>query len=228
MAGSQNFRSAFNGFNREDVVHYLEYINSKHTNLINQLSEEAENLREKLSVAADAIASDSARAEKIIALEAEREELKQQLEEARAAAEAADVARAVLEEECVSLREQLDAAAAAEAQAREKCAQLEEQLQSRPAAVSTSTVQKELEAYRRAERLERIARERADQIYRKTNGVLADATLKVEQVSSDIGGIADQVVEQLQQLQQAVIGSKQALQDAAAVMYTIHPEDEED
>ena len=31
MASSQNFRTAFNGFNREDVVHYLEYINTKRT-----------------------------------------------------------------------------------------------------------------------------------------------------------------------------------------------------
>ena len=28
MSTPQNFRSAFNGFNREDVVHYLEYISA--------------------------------------------------------------------------------------------------------------------------------------------------------------------------------------------------------
>lgn len=55
MSNSQNFRSAFNGFNREDVVHYLEYLNSKHTSLVNQLSQEADNLRQKLNLAADAI-----------------------------------------------------------------------------------------------------------------------------------------------------------------------------
>lgn len=45
MAAPQNFRSAFNGFNREDVVHYLEYINTKHNNLVNQLTAENEELR---------------------------------------------------------------------------------------------------------------------------------------------------------------------------------------
>ena len=70
-----NFRSAFNGFNREDVVHYLEYLNSKHNNLVNQLSEEAENLRQKVTLAAEAVAADSSRAEQIVALEAEKEEL---------------------------------------------------------------------------------------------------------------------------------------------------------
>jgi FKBP-type peptidyl-prolyl cis-trans isomerase (trigger factor) len=69
MANSQNFRSAFNGFNREDVVHYLEYLNSKHNNLVNQLSEEAENLRQKVTLAAEAVAADSSRAEQIVALE---------------------------------------------------------------------------------------------------------------------------------------------------------------
>jgi uncharacterized UPF0146 family protein len=85
----------------------------------------------------------------------------------------------------------------------------------------------ELEAYRRAERTERMARERADQVYRKTNGVLAEASLRVDQVATDIGGIADQVVQQLQMLQQAVTGSKQALNDAVSVMYAIRPESEE-
>ena len=45
MAAPQNFRSALNGFNREDVVHYLEYINSKHTHQINQLTSENQELR---------------------------------------------------------------------------------------------------------------------------------------------------------------------------------------
>ena len=231
MSNSQNFRSSFNGFNREDVVHYLEYLNSKHTSLVNQLSQEADNLRQKLNVAADAIASDSSRAERITALEAENQELKTRLEEA-------DAARAAAEAECEALRQQLADAPAAPvcdsseaaslrsqlSLALEKCANLEVQLQAKTAAAN---VEKELEAYRRAERIERLARERADQLYRQTNGVLADASLKVDQVAADIGGIADQVVAQLQMLQQAVSGSKQALQDAADVMYTLRPKLEE-
>ena len=48
MSTPQNFRSAFNGFNREDVVHYLEYINTKHNNQISQLSAENQELRTAL------------------------------------------------------------------------------------------------------------------------------------------------------------------------------------
>ena len=200
MANSQNFRSSFNGFNREDVVHYLEYLNNKHNSLINQLTTEADYLRQKLSAAADAITSDSACTERIEALEA-------QLAESQAA-------RAALEAECADLRAQLAAAQEANAQ-----------VQAAP--TPSSTVMMELEAYRRAERLERMAQERADQIYHKTNGVLAEASVMVDQVATDISGVADQVVQQLQLLQQTVTGSKKALQDAAAVMYAIRPQTEE-
>jgi len=48
MAAPQNFRNAFNGFNKEDVVQYLEYINTKHNNQVNQLTTEMEELRTKL------------------------------------------------------------------------------------------------------------------------------------------------------------------------------------
>ena len=47
MAAFQNFRSAFNGFNREDVVHYIEFLNSKHAADLNQLNAELEYLRKK-------------------------------------------------------------------------------------------------------------------------------------------------------------------------------------
>lgn len=206
---SQNFRSAFNGFNREDVVRYLEYLNSKHSALINQLTEEAENLRQKLKLAADAIAADSARAERIAALEEENAALKAQLEEAQQGKAASDAARQALEAECIRLKEQLA-----------------NQPEVPAAPVREESADRELEAYRRAERTERLARERADQLYRRTNGVLADATVKVDQVAADIGTIADQVMTNLQQLQLAVTGSKQALQEAADLMYTIRPEED--
>ena len=48
MSAPQNFRTAFNGFNREDVVRYLEYINNKHNAQVNQLTEENAVLRAQL------------------------------------------------------------------------------------------------------------------------------------------------------------------------------------
>ena len=38
MAANQHFRTAFRGFNREDVVHYIEYLNNHYTRQLDDLS----------------------------------------------------------------------------------------------------------------------------------------------------------------------------------------------
>ena len=43
MAGIQNFRSALSGFNREDVVHYIEYLNQQHNSQLEQLNTQLQN-----------------------------------------------------------------------------------------------------------------------------------------------------------------------------------------
>ena len=196
MAVPQNFRSAFNGFNREDVVHYLEYINTKHTNQINQLTAENQELR--------AAAQQPAR------------DLQELVDS--------------LQAQCAELTALLDAEKAANAELTGKlealelrCRELEEAKVSAPADSISALASEELETYRRAERIEREARERADLVYYQANGVLSEATAKVEGISADITDMADQVMRQLTQLQMAVSSSKQALQDATSIMNTIRP-----
>ena len=46
------------------------------------------------------------------------------------------------------------------------------------------------------------------------------------EVACEIGEMADHVVEQLKLLQQAVLGSRQALADAAETMYALRPQGE--
>ncbi len=48
MAEFQNFRSAFNGFNREDVVRYIEYLNNRHTCEKNQLKTQLQTVQSQL------------------------------------------------------------------------------------------------------------------------------------------------------------------------------------
>ena len=48
MAEFQNFRSALGGFNREDVVRYIEYVNAKHAAQINQFKTELQTLQAEL------------------------------------------------------------------------------------------------------------------------------------------------------------------------------------
>ena len=87
MAELQNFRSAFHGFNREDVVHYIEYINNQHNTQVNQLNTQLQALQadlENLNCAAAreeaCKAALAASEEKCAALEAELEALRAQLD----------------------------------------------------------------------------------------------------------------------------------------------------
>lgn len=191
MAAPQNFRSAFNGFNREDVVHYLEYINAKHTQLVNQLTSENQELR---AAADKPVVEDQS--ELVASLQAQIAELNAQLEEEK--------------NRCAELTGKLEAM---EAQG-EAAAPVE--------TISTLATE-ELEAYRRAERIEREARERSELVYFQANSVLTEASAKVDTIANDITDMADQVMRQLTQLQISVSSSKQALQDAASIMGTIRP-----
>lgn len=230
MAAPQNFRSAFNGFNREDVVHYIEYLNAKHSAELNQLNAELELLRTKPDTAGDL----SAIQEQLIAAESERDELQQQLTDQQSAMEelqsqledaltkpADSSPNQELEARCASLERQLQSAIAAQVKA-------ETERDTAKAQAASRNMEQELEAYRRAERTERIAKERAELVYRQANGALADATVKVDEAFAQIGDLSDQVSAQLAQLQTAVRSSKQALSDAANTLYTIRPGSTED
>lgn len=105
-----------------------------------------------------------------------------------------------------------------------RCIQLEEAL-SQAQATPSSVSNQELETYRRAERAERMAQERAQQIYQQANATLADATAKAESAAAVIGSVADQVNDQLRQYQQTVLDTKATFQDAVAALYTISAEE---
>lgn len=164
MAGMQNFRSALGGFNRSDVVNYIEYLNTQHNVQIAQLNTQLQNAQEALA--------------KAQSMPQNHSELVAQLEAAQA-----------------------------------RCVELEAALAAKGAPTDS-----ELEAYRRAERVERMAQERAAQIYDKANAVLADATVKVEAASDGIKTVAVQVAEQIK-------NAEQQLQDAVSAMYAIRPEE---
>ena len=187
MSAPQKFRSALNGFNREDVAGYLEYLNSKHSAQVNQLTSEADFLRTKLESAQSA----DDQTDLISALEAERDELRAQVEELTA-----------------------------------RCATLEAQLQTagNSSAAATPAPAEELEIYRRAERTERMARERADLIYRQTNGILNEASVRVNDMAAQVVPIADQILLQISQLQNTVNTAKQSLQDAVVIINTLRPD----
>ena len=202
MSAPQNFRTSFNGFNREDVVRYLEYLNSKHHAQMNQLSGEVDYLRHQLEQYQD----EPTIAAEMDALRTQCASLQAQLDESLSI-------RKALEARCNGLDAELAEAIAAKKQAEEAHT------------ASYCHVEQELEAYRRAERMERMARERAEQVYSLTNGILADASAQVDGVADQIGNLADTVMLQLEQLKGVVGSSKEALKSASESLYSLRPEE---
>ena len=172
MASVKTFRTALGGFNREDVVRYIEYMNNKHNAEVEQLKTQLQNAQEALAKADNT------------ALEAKL-----------AAAEA----------QCAELEA--------------KCAELEAQAVSGIPAVA-ALPDDELEIYRRAERAERLARDRASQIYAQANAALADATVKVEAISDTMNDLCNQ-------FDAKMADGKKQLQEAVASLYAIRPEEDE-
>ncbi len=214
MAVSLNFRSAIGGFHKEDVVHYIEYMNTRHTGQVNQLQSEMEELRAKIAKLESA---PDLRGE-VAALKAAMEEsealLTQKEQENEQQAIAHGEAVAQLQAQIADMTAQRDAA----------LAQIEEVKAQQADAAARELAAMELEAYRRAEQAERSAKLRAEQIYQQATGTLAQATTQVDNAALQYKQIAEAVGTQLVQLQQALDGSKNALLDAATTMYAIRPD----
>ena len=223
MAEQKSFRSAFNGFNREDVVHYIEYLTAKHKAQVNQLPSEAAFLKSKLAEAQDAPPAESIDTEELEQMRQQNISLLEQVELLNREKSELEGQRDAALAENARLQSEIAEALAAAAQAEVGRSDALQQLK-----VQSSNANAELEAYRRAERTERRAQERAQQLYQQANGALADATVKVDEAAGQISELTEQCISQLQQLQAAVAGSKAALKDAAETMYTIRPEGDEE
>lgn len=213
MEQPQNFRSAFNGFNREDVVRYLEYLNAKHASTYTQLTGELHALRQKLETPDDgALAQLQTRCAELENALAAEQAVKEQ-----AIQRAAELEQQVLtlQQEKAELEQQTEDARKFQQTAQARCTELEAQ------------ANRELEAYRRAERAERVARERADRIYSHTNGLLSEATVLVDDAAKEIDTVSQEILRNMDILRTAVEKSRAAMKDASAAMFQIRPDEEE-
>ena len=175
----QNFRKSIGGFNREDVVSYIEFINNRHNTQLNQLKAELKTVREELEIARQDTAA------------------KTELEAVRAQLEAALAEKA----EADALRAQITA--------------LKAELETRASG--------ELEAYRRAERVERNAKERVTQIYVQVNASLEQVAGTSEAAAEQIAQVVDSFSTQIAEMQAALEQSKQSIRTVADTVKAIRP-----
>lgn len=115
-----------------------------------------------------------------------------------------------------------------------RAAQLEQALaDAQTAAKATAVVPQdlaaqELAAYRRAERVERMAVARARDIATQASGVLHDTTARVDEDAVELSNMFDQLTAQFEQLRSRMIASKSTLKDAVTAMHTIATAEDED
>lgn len=179
---TETFRTSLNGFNRTDVVQFIQKMTTNHEKELKTLREE----NEKSSEALELLRDDQAR------LEAQNAELTEKL----AALEAQNAA---LEAQNAELTEKL-AAKAAEPSPAPAAA---------PAApVSAQIAEHELAAYRRAEGMERKARERAEATTKLLKGVFAKATDRLNAGSAEFAAAAEKFRADYEHMQQLLADAK--------------------
>ena len=224
MASIQNFRSALNGFNRDDVIHYLEYANGKHEQEVAQLNEQIAELQVELEQVRDQAPA---------ACDADSEELLQRIDELEQENEALRACQPVGDdccengsEETGALRQELESRSAEIAALQETIAQLNKELEAQEHHAPVSSTDEELAAYRRAERTERLAQNRAAQLYDLANGVLADSAAELDIAVDDLQKVTEDTLAQIQTLQLAVAASKNVFSSAKAALTGIRPTEE--
>ena len=182
------FRIALHGYNREDVVAFIDRMSREHGEIVRRLEERNERLRAELTQAKEALAAagENPETEKALAdtqalvadLRGRNNELEAKIRSLEAALEEAGTHK---ESEPIPMTVTQDLS--------EPIPPIAEVL---PVTVAPSKDYTELElaAYRRAELAERLARERSQDIYRQVQSVFAQANQRLDTGRADLENLS--------------------------------------
>jgi chromosome segregation ATPase len=209
MNEPQTFRSAFNGFNREDVVNHIAYMSNKHETQTAQLRSENAALRAELEELRGEMKEGVDQRSRIPGLELAIAQQDAELAGLRAQLEMANQLLNEQEEQLSALREELEEA--------KECA-------AKPVMEKTSSHWDELRAYRRAETAERQARERVNALYDDATGALRTAGTALCDTTASFDTLAEQFRADLVALMDTIESGRSALGKAAETLDGLRPE----
>ena len=213
MNEPQTFRSAFNGFHREDVVNHIAYMSNKHETQVNQLRSEADALRTELAALREQMDQDTVRQDRTAELEQTIADRDAELSSVREELDAANQLLNEQAEQLAALREELE-------EAREAAA--------KPAAIEKSANHwDELRAYRRAETAERQAKERVNDLYDSATNALRTAGSTLGSANASFEELAEKFRADLVALMETIDSGRTALGTAADTLDTLRPEETE-
>ena len=189
MADFSKFRTAVSGFNRTDVVNYIESASMEHQKALRKLTDERDKLAVENAQLQTQLTGLQAR---LIQVQADNDALTEQVN--------------TLAQEGSDLAEQLKAAEAAQPQPAPEAEPIEEEPAAEtpePPAQEPSLTEKELTAYRRAEQTERNAAVRARRIYTQLSNLCEDARSRYLDSGEEIAALAADLSTGLARLQDA-------------------------
>lgn len=195
MADFSKFRTAVSGFNRTDVVNYIESASMEHQKALRKLTDERDKLAAENAQLQTQLTGLQAR---LIQVQADNDALTEQVN--------------TLAQEGSDLADQLKAAEAARAEAASQpqpapeAGPIEEEPAAEtpePPAQEPSLTEKELTAYRRAEQTERNAAVRARRIYTQLSNLCEDARSRYLDSGEEIAALASDLSTGLARLQDA-------------------------
>ena len=174
MTLDRNFRAAINGFNRSDVVNYIEECSINHERALRQLRDENARLRADL----------------------------QKLQAEKDALEATPAEPEVPEPEAEPQPEPISEA---------------------PAVQEPISSAEELAAYRRAEAVERAARNRAAALCRQVNEIVDNASRKFETSRGDVNALMSDLNICLRRLNDTFADLRLTFDDTAGAFASVEP-----
>ena len=224
-AFTENFRSAFNGFNRTDVVQFIQRQTVEYEKSIRLLREE--NSRLKQAAAEPKMDPELLQAEKeelaqqLAAMTQENEELKAQIDfftkEKAALTASLREAQAQLASTEQAL-EEAKAACAEEPEAPTESDSILDRPIAPPAGLSaapSSFDDLELAAYRRAEQTERLARERAAAASGRMQSIFQQADEKMTLTAADMSILLDSFTTNYEQMKVLMENARSILAESA-------------
>ncbi len=203
------FRNALHGFNRDDVVSYIDSTAKQHEAELRQAQEKNLRLQRQLDEANQIIASLRASEDVQQELDAAKERISRLLQDNEALAEQVNT----LEEALANAPKEPEVPEVVTQDLTAPIPAIQEVL---PVEVAPSKDYTELElaAYRRAELAERVARERAADVYREVNAVFTNATSKMDGGRQDLEQMTRTIQADVNQLMNVLAGIRSAYDEA--------------
>lgn len=185
MPDFTQFRTSLNGYNREDVVAFIDQMTKEHEETVNQLEEKNAQLRsqleeaeEALAAAGDALETEQALSEAnnlLVALRVKNEVLEKRIRELEASSQHVETQEKPVSDTVGDL----------------SALKAEKPVPAAPEQSNKDYAEMELAAYRRAELVERRARERANDIYRGIQTVFAQASSRMGDRREDLEQLSE-------------------------------------